>query len=75
MLSINTANADFLQRLFATQEFEYTTQDANTLNYSLLAQQNCIILNELKIPTLEKPNALDSTEDYLDKDIYKEDIK
>ena len=34
-----------------------------------------MILNELKIPTLEKPNALDSTEDYLDKDIYKEDIK
>lgn len=58
VLSINTANADFLQRLFATQEFEYTTQDANTLNYSLLAQQNCIILNELKNIDTSLSNAL-----------------
>ena len=58
VLSINTANAGFLQRLFATQEFEYTTQDANTLNYSLLAQQNCIILNELKNIDTSLSNAL-----------------
>ena len=58
VLSIHTANADFLQRLFATQEFEYTTQDTKTLNYSLLAQQNCIILNELKSIDASLSNAL-----------------
>ena len=58
VLSIHTANAGFLQRLFASQEFEYTTQDANTLNYSLLAQQNCIILNELKSIDTSLSNAL-----------------
>ena len=34
-----------------------------------------MILNELKIPTLENPDALDSMADELDKDIYKEYIK
>ena len=29
-----------------------------------------MILNELKMPTLEKPKALDSTEDNVDKEIY-----
>ena len=33
------------------------------------------ILNELKMPTLEKPEALDSISDNFDKDIYKEDVK
>ena len=33
-----------------------------------------ITLNELKMPTLEKPDTLDSTADGVDKEIYKEDI-
>ena len=34
-----------------------------------------IILNELKMPTLDKPEALDSMVDGVDKDIYREDVK
>ena len=33
------------------------------------------MLNELKMPTLEKPKALDSMEDDVDKYVYKEDVK
>jgi len=58
VLSINASNADFLKRLYATQEFEYTSQDAKNLNYSLLSQQNCIILNELKSIDSSLSNAL-----------------
>lgn len=58
VLSINASNADFLKRLYATQEFEYTPQDAKNLNYSLLSQQNCIILNELKSIDASLSNAL-----------------
>ena len=32
-------------------------------------------INELKMPTLEKTEALDSMADGLDKDIYREDVK
>ena len=58
VLSIQTANAGFLKRLFTTKEFEYTTQDAKTLNYNLLSQQNCIILNELKHIDTSLSNAI-----------------
>ena len=34
-----------------------------------------MILNELKMPTLEKPEALDSMADGVDKEIYREDVK
>ena len=34
-----------------------------------------IILNELKMPTLDKPEALNSMVDGVDKDIYREDVK
>ena len=34
-----------------------------------------MILNELKMHTLENPEALDSIVDDIDKDIYKEDVK
>ena len=34
-----------------------------------------MIFNELKMPTLDKPEALDSMTDDVDKDIYKEGVK
>ena len=34
-----------------------------------------MILNKLKMPTLENPKALNSMADGVDKDIYREDIK
>ncbi len=48
ILSINEANSDFLQRMYNEEEFEYTRQDFRSLNYSIIPEQNCIILNELK---------------------------
>ena len=33
-----------------------------------------MILNKLKMPTLEKPEALDSIADNMDKDLYIEDV-
>ncbi|GEQ86480.1 membrane protein [Patiriisocius marinistellae] len=48
VLSINEANSDFLQRMYNETEFEYTRQDSRSLNYSIIPEQNCIILNELK---------------------------
>jgi hypothetical protein len=52
VLSINTSNADFLQRMYTNTRFDYTNQNAKNVNYSVLPEQNCIILNELKsIPT------------------------
>ena len=34
-----------------------------------------MIVSDLKVPMLEKPEDLDSTADNVDKDIYREDIK
>ena len=34
-----------------------------------------MMLNDLKMPTLEKPEDLDSMADNVDKDIYREDVK
>ena len=47
VLSINETNANFLQRIFDTDEFEYTQQSHRDLNYSTIPQQNLIVLNEL----------------------------
>ena len=52
ILSINDANQDFLKKLFDNENYEYTQQAFNQLNYSVIPEQNFIILNELKtIPT------------------------
>ncbi len=48
VLAINEANGDFLQRLFDTEEFQFIQQTFQNLNYSLLPEQNFIVLNELK---------------------------
>jgi len=48
VLSIGKANMDFLERMYSSKEFILMAQDATTLNYDILAQQNCIVLNELK---------------------------
>lgn len=48
VLSINEADASFLQRIFNSSEFKYTQQSYKKLDYSTIPQQNFIILNELK---------------------------
>ena len=47
VLSINEADSGYLQRLFNQEEFEYTQQSQNSLNYNEIPNQDFIIINEL----------------------------
>ncbi len=48
VLSINEANDSFLKKIYTKDEFLYTSFPFNAINYNSLANQNLIILNELK---------------------------
>lgn len=48
VLAISNASDAFLQRLYQSEEFQYTGVAENQLDYSLLSDQNLIILNEPK---------------------------
>lgn len=48
VLSINAEDESFLKRIFTDNEFEFTSTTENQLNYTILTQQNVVILNELK---------------------------
>lgn len=60
VLSINEVNSDFLTRLFEQPEFEYSRQQASSLNYNDIPDQNFVILNELKSIPPSMVNALSS---------------
>ncbi|HBY69168.1 MAG TPA: hypothetical protein DEG69_16315, partial [Flavobacteriaceae bacterium] len=47
VLSINEVDSGFLQRLFNQEEFEYTQQTQNSLNYNNIPNQDFIIINQL----------------------------
>jgi len=49
VLSINQNEGDsFLNRIYTEDEFIFTSKSLNNLDYSLIENQNCIVLNELK---------------------------
>lgn len=51
VLSINSADDNFLKRVFTNDEFNYSNSVFNQLNYGNIEDQDLIILNELdKIP-------------------------
>ncbi|NHF59175.1 hypothetical protein FK220_007480 [Flavobacteriaceae bacterium TP-CH-4] len=51
-LSIGSADATYLRRIFTDDEFQFDNFPLSNLNYSDLALQNLIVLNELeRIPT------------------------
>nr|WP_321223882.1 BatA domain-containing protein [uncultured Psychroserpens sp.] len=54
VLSINEVADTFLQKIFTSDEFQYTALNFAALNYNTLEQQNLIILNELN----DIPNSL-----------------
>jgi hypothetical protein len=54
VLAINEADDTFLQKIYTSDEFQYTASNFSELNYNTLEQQNLIILNELK----DIPNSL-----------------
>lgn len=47
VLNIGTSSDDFLKRIFSDDEFEYATTSLEQLNYSILENQNIVVLNEL----------------------------
>ncbi|MBA6153616.1 BatA domain-containing protein [Gelidibacter maritimus] len=57
VLAINDANADFLRKLYTTDEFELTIVNFKDLNYNIIVDQNLIVLNELQ----DIPNALSTS--------------
>ncbi|MBJ7879868.1 BatA domain-containing protein [Gelidibacter salicanalis] len=48
VLAINEADAAFLKKLYTADEFDLTLVDFRALNYNSIANQNLIILNQLK---------------------------
>ncbi|NAS30481.1 hypothetical protein GTQ40_05835 [Flavobacteriaceae bacterium R38] len=48
VLTINEAESIFLNRIFTQDEFNLTNYNYNELDYSVIEQQNLIVLNELK---------------------------
>ncbi len=58
ILAINQGQSNYLQRIFTPDEFNFTQQDFTSLDYSLINQQDFIILNELETPTVPLQNAL-----------------
>jgi len=47
ILSIGNGDTKFLERIFTDEEFEFTSNSINSLNYSDIESRNLIILNEL----------------------------
>ena len=52
------ASSSYLERLFASDEFELTTTNLNKLNYSIIEKQQLIILNELETIPSSLSNSL-----------------
>ena len=56
VLAISEEEVTFLERLFQNDEFNFSSFDLRTLDYSILSSQNTIILNGLKsIPSSLQP--------------------
>ncbi len=52
VLSLGTANTEYLSRIFTDPEFSFSTSSLTQLNYAALENYNLIVVNELKsIPT------------------------
>jgi len=47
VLSINASDANFLNRIYRSNEFNYTGTKLEQLNYNIIDTQNLIVLNEL----------------------------
>ncbi|MCF6294523.1 MAG: BatA domain-containing protein [Flavobacteriaceae bacterium] len=58
VLTINSANDNYLKRVFTDDEFSYKATAFNQLNYNDIEQQSLIVLNELDNLPLALINAL-----------------
>jgi len=48
VLAIGDSSTDFLQRIYTNDEFNFTTSSLNQLNYSMIENQDLVILNEIE---------------------------
>jgi hypothetical protein len=58
VLSINEASDVFLRKLYTEDEFDFLSFNSNALNYTIIGEQNLIILNEIKSISNALINAL-----------------
>lgn len=63
VLSVNSAEDNFLKRVFTSDEFSYNATTLDRLNYSEIGQQNLVVLNELDNLPLTLINSLNMFED------------
>ncbi|MBX2829286.1 MAG: BatA domain-containing protein [Flavobacteriaceae bacterium] len=63
VLSINQASSNFLQRLFDQSGYEYLQQTHDAVNYSDIATQDFIVLNELETVPVSLINSLKAFSD------------
>ncbi|SFU70843.1 N-terminal double-transmembrane domain-containing protein [Pustulibacterium marinum] len=60
VFTISNANDSYLEKLFNDEAFSYTSQDIAALDYTIITQQNLIILNQLEDISSGLINALKS---------------
>jgi len=60
VLSINSSDSDFLNRIFSEDEFNFKSVAFNQLNYNDINPQNLIILNEIDTLPIALINALNA---------------
>ncbi len=58
VMSIGETHSDYLKRIYTEDSFLFSSFSLKTLNYSLIASQNLIILNELNTIPLSLQNTL-----------------
>ena len=58
VLSINEAEDTFLTKVFRQPEFDYNGVPLKTLDYSIITDQNLVVLNEVQQPSMALINAL-----------------
>lgn len=59
ILAINQGDGAFLRKLFDHENYEFTEQSFNSLNFNIIPQQHFIILNELESIPAALSNALE----------------
>ncbi|WP_028282274.1 vWA domain-containing protein [Olleya marilimosa] len=63
VLAISDSNADYLNRIFTEDEFNYTYTKSNALDYSLFDAQKLVIINEIEALPISLTTALKAFSD------------
>ncbi len=60
VLAIHQGNDGFLRKIYTSDEFDFTSQQLNQLDFNILQEQNTIVLNQLEEINTVLKNALNS---------------